>query len=712
MIIRNHTTKAQNSFKDKGDALRDSGNFRAAAEAYSAHLKINTLDLAIWIQLGHMLKDSGEYDKARDAYNSAMKINNNNYDLYLNIGHLEKMAGQIKAAQLAYETALNLNPNCRDAVLELVAMGATLPKGKDNLIAQEKKTLYLDMTDLMEYVKHNPSLSGIQRVVANLIRYSSTYSSRHDVNIVLVIPEYDNKKIFSVNPLIVMTMLDVLQNKDRGREEINKLIDAIYSSRKIVFPKNGDFFTIAGAFWIYPHYDMIRDLKVHGIVFVIFIHDLIQISHPQYVHHEATLTFRRALVESLGIADTVLTNSEFVAEDVRDFIKTKSDVNVPVKAVTLSTELANLGEGAQHISQDVIEILREPYVLSVSTIEVRKNHMYMIRVWEGLISSGVNNIPNLVFVGKIGWDIDAFNNYLETSDQLEGRLKLLHGISDHELSILYRHAKFTMFASFVEGFGLPVGESLAYGVPCVSSNQSSMPEVGGAFARYLDPNDVQSGIGMVRNLIENPQELENWREDIRSNYKAKSWESFAFEYFDEVLKCAPRHQNTAYNYVYSPGEVYGFGHADLQARDDFGKRLTYLSHARHRGWHETEEWGCWAANRRAILQVRTSLGEETKTRIFLEAVLPSDTVPEGVHVKVECGGISTIIRGFAGVARWQSALGIVGPDGILEIVLTSIGRFAKPDDRSLFIGVKRLAFCRADDIGTRMDILEAITFGD
>ena len=215
-------------------------------------------------------------------------------------------------------------------------------------------------------------------------------------------------RVFAVNRNLVLAMIMTLQEGAGDRTSLNKAIDAVYASRKLVEPKGGDTFVIAGAFWIYPHYDMVRRFREDGVKFVVFIHDLIQISHPEFVHEAATLTFRRALVDVLMLANGVLTNSEFVAQEVRDFMRKRMKFELPVQAVPLSTELAPTGRKSLVLSKKVREVIDEPYVLSVSTIEVRKNHMYMVRLWEKLIENHIPNIPNLVFVGKIGWDIDKF----------------------------------------------------------------------------------------------------------------------------------------------------------------------------------------------------------------------------------------------------------------------------------------------------------------
>jgi hypothetical protein len=74
-------------------------------------------------------------------------------------------------------------------------------------------------------------------------------------------------------------------------------------------------------------------------------------------------------------------------------------------------------------------------------------------------------------------------------------------LSDAELNAVYAGSLFTLFPSFVEGWGLPVGESLSHGRPCIASGASSIPEAGGPFVDYIDPHDLESGVAALRRMI-------------------------------------------------------------------------------------------------------------------------------------------------------------------------------------------------------------------
>jgi glycosyltransferase involved in cell wall biosynthesis len=575
---------------------------------------------------------------------------------------------------------------------------------------EETRTIYLDMTDLIEYVRSNTSLSGIQRVVASLIMGIEGYSGRRPYRkIIPVIPEYDNSKVFAVDPTLVIAMIAALEKARSDRGKLDRAIDAVYASRSPVELASGDTFAIAGAFWIYVHFDMVRRLREKGVKFVVFIHDLIQISHPEYVHEAATLVFRRSLVDVLMLADAVLTNSEWVAEDVRDFLRKHTTFELPVTAVPLATELQPPRDN-KVLSEKVREIIGDPYVLSVSTIEVRKNHMYMVRIWEMLIKRNVPNIPLLVFVGKIGWDIEPFIKYLNSSDHLGGRLHVIHGVTDYELSELYKHAMFTIFPSYVEGFGLPVGESLAYGKPCIASNRSSMPEVGGTFARYVNPDDVNEGYAEVERLLSHPQELERWTREIRAEFRPKTWTEFVGHFFDTVSDVAQTDGRTI-NGVLGAGEIIGMGRDEIKRRETLGKRLIYLAQARVKGWHPVEGWGCWTSSRRATLRFPTALPPKSPITVYLMLELPDGTDSNAVSVLAEVGGVPNKLTGFKLASKWFLLDGKTGEDGSVEIVLVSAGPFGRPDVRELYVGLRAVAYCASKDTEARMSVLENIVLG-
>src|SRR5262249_59911694 len=103
----------------------------------------------------------------------------------------------------------------------------------------------------------------------------------------------------------------------------------------------------------------------------------------------------------------------------------------------------------------------QPFVLYVSTIEVRKNHALLLRVWRRLIDRhGAEAVPRLVFIGRIGWLVDDLMAELSREGPLSDKVIILSGLPDAEVATAYRQCLFPGFPSLIEGWGLPVAEGL------------------------------------------------------------------------------------------------------------------------------------------------------------------------------------------------------------------------------------------------------------
>jgi alpha-1,3-rhamnosyl/mannosyltransferase len=132
--------------------------------------------------------------------------------------------------------------------------------------------------------------------------------------------------------------------------------------------------------------------------------------------------------------------------------------------------------------------LARPYVLAVGTLEPRKNLPRLIEAFAAL-PPDVRDRHELVLVGALGWETDET---LAAIGRHRDRVRALGHVPDEELPALYRGAALFAYPSLYEGFGLPVLEAMAAGTPVLTSNVSSMPEVGGDAAVYCDPRDTAS----------------------------------------------------------------------------------------------------------------------------------------------------------------------------------------------------------------------------
>lgn len=131
-----------------------------------------------------------------------------------------------------------------------------------------------------------------------------------------------------------------------------------------------------------------------------------------------------------------------------------------------------------------------PYMICVGTLEPRKNHKRLLEAYSAIVETETRNC-NLVIVGNRGWGTDDLKELIDVH-KLYDHVYFLDNVSNDDLRALYSGALFCVYPSLYEGFGLPILEAMACGCPVITSNVSSMPEVAGKAALYVDPEDVDS----------------------------------------------------------------------------------------------------------------------------------------------------------------------------------------------------------------------------
>jgi glycosyltransferase involved in cell wall biosynthesis len=156
-----------------------------------------------------------------------------------------------------------------------------------------------------------------------------------------------------------------------------------------------------------------------------------------------------------------------------------------------------LGEQAPRLPADVPG---SGYILAVGTLEPRKNLPRLVAAYQRLPPDLREAYP-LVVTGRLGWDADETLGALRA---LGDRAVQTGFVSDAELSALYRSCALFAYPSLGEGFGLPVLEAMAGGAPVLTSDRSSLPEVGGDAAAYCDPTDTVAIAAALETLLRDP----------------------------------------------------------------------------------------------------------------------------------------------------------------------------------------------------------------
>lgn len=174
------------------------------------------------------------------------------------------------------------------------------------------------------------------------------------------------------------------------------------------------------------------------------------------------------------------------------------------------------------------------FVLSVGTLEPRKNLPRLVAAYRQL-DALLQQAHPLVVVGSLGWDT---GETVEALRALGDRCVMLGHVSDAALAELYRRCAVFAYVSLGEGFGLPVLEAMAAGAAILTSNTSSLPEVGGDAVAYADPTDVDAISGELTGLLQMPERRAMLGERARSRAKQFSWQRFAEITLDTLDRAA------------------------------------------------------------------------------------------------------------------------------------------------------------------------------
>ena len=228
--------------------------------------------------------------------------------------------------------------------------------------------------------------------------------------------------------------------------------------------------------------------------------------------------------------DRVVTISEAARTEYRGWTRMIGAIGVPgpqLETVLLPVEAPDPADVDVRAARDRFVVAGLPLVLVVGSHEPRKNHAAVLHAAELLWREGLEF--SLTFVGGNAWDSEAFQARL-AGLQAGGRpVETASKIPDAQLWGAYQLARFTVFPSFNEGYGLPVAESLAVGTPAITSGFGSMLEIAeGGGTLLVDPHDDLSVADAMRRLLTHPPTLRRLRQEAEAR-PARTWDEYAAE---------------------------------------------------------------------------------------------------------------------------------------------------------------------------------------
>ncbi len=396
---------------------------------------------------------------------------------------------------------------------------------------RDMRKLFIDISDLLIYAISNRRITGIQRVEISFLQFM--IENNFDFALVNSFgfdsPEVDwiiRNKIGSPDELLrelagQCTYLAPRKALYTLRNILGSLVERVTGHPWDSLPnlRPGDTLFIPGAYWLDSHImRFYRAAARKGIKLVVLLHDVLPITHPDLMIKHSDRFFAPILRLPIHVIIGARSTQSELPRAIQIIPRAKMPISVEVVSLAHEFPGVNRNQPPKALSERLQSLIHgRNFVLYVGTVEVRKNHLRLIEVWNRLAKDQGDALPLLVIAGKRGWKAKEVIRLLDAAnerDRTQRREPILfvEGPSDEELQWLYASCDFTVFPSLAEGWGLPVGESLWFGKACAASKTTSIPEVGQDLCVYFDPAQPDEMEAAIRTLL-NPA--------IRAAYESK-----------------------------------------------------------------------------------------------------------------------------------------------------------------------------------------------
>lgn len=377
--------------------------------------------------------------------------------------------------------------------------------------------IYIDLTDLMYRAIWHSRCGGIARVQfeigaafvrsnSNAVPFSVYDGVWRDLRFLMLEADgvadrlLPRLKQFKPYPGIYPSFLHPL----RTAKLLNARLSTLYDRLRSRAPRltAADTLFVGGEFWTSrSSVSLCKRAAEQGVNLVILLHDLIPIINPQFTGHD----FARDFLAILRLPAHFIVTTRFSMDELEQVRREKGIRNSgPVSIVPLADEFpgAQRNDRAPSAPKSGGRLPDGSFVLCVGTVAARKNHEMLLCVWEELRAELGDRLPALVVAGARGWKAEGALHKLDDLARSNSQVIFKESPSDELLKWLYSACLFTVFPSVLEGWGLPVGESLWFGKACAASNSSPIPEAGRDLCLYFSPDEPQQIKGAIRSLLD------------------------------------------------------------------------------------------------------------------------------------------------------------------------------------------------------------------
>ena len=450
--------------------------------------------------------------------------------------------------------------------------------------------LYYDISDLSGWTSNH--LSGIQRVAVNLLNalveknmnvdivsYNHRLDEFHSVNPEAVSPEIFMHFSYKTREVIFQNYhgkLNITHHNTADHQpsaDVNKYRSISVFTKELLFrfgrsifkyfpgiklpilnfinlllrvvrkfkyrnrPQRivkGEYILSFGANWtLDDRNSKLIEAKKAGAKLYTIIYDIIPLVNYAWVNNDFKYisVFKKWTNQWLKYADVVFTISEFSKNEIALYCSKNAIVEPNIHVIRLADNLDNKD---QEKIQTPNFLEGADFFIFVSTIDFRKNQVVLFETWKLLYDKLQEKCPHLLCIGSIHPGMKVLLDDVSNHPSMSRFIHFMDNVTDDELKWYYMNCKATIYPSFYEGWGLPVGESLAYGKLCLASNATSIPEIAHDLIEYYDPNDSSSICILVEHAMNDQAWLSSREKRIREEFKVTVWSETAQQVIDKI----------------------------------------------------------------------------------------------------------------------------------------------------------------------------------
>jgi len=270
----------------------------------------------------------------------------------------------------------------------------------------------------------------------------------------------------------------------------------------------------------------IRWINRNNLKLFTLVHDLIPITHPNLCRSGEKNKHEIRIFNIITQSQKIITNSEATKDSLIWYAKKIQRLLPDTQAMSLPTTKLPIPNSTRPIA--------EPYFLILGTIEARKNHLFILKLWQKIRLQLGSYTPKLVMIGQRGWECHDVFDILKKTYHLNGDIIELNTCDDLNLSRWIYHAQALLMPSIIEGYGMPLIEAMELGTPIIANNLKVFNEIGKSIPCFIDIKNERVWLEKIIDYIDSNNKDRRRQIEASNNFSSLSHEKY-FQKIKSIL---------------------------------------------------------------------------------------------------------------------------------------------------------------------------------